>query len=479
METPMAAPPVTVDAMDLTGPDDPTPVAGPAREFTAMKVALYELLIRQLQDDGFQSEARGLSQQLHIEPNGKVDKDALVNVYEKSLKWSFGDEPPDAWVPVHCTPVPPLGLDEKFLDLDDLGSGGDVDMADGAAKKSTPNADALKKAPEIRQLYTLQHRAPCHAVGFSNDGRFSAAGYTDGSVRILDCARMRSVGTAGDGVAGKVRLTEEELLKPVTRVLQDHILGITCLAFHPMNPTLFSGSLDKTVKIFDLTRPPGHKKAFSVLQDVHPVRCICVHPCGDFLFAGTSHQVLRLYDLQTLNCFTTFHQDDHHSTGINDIRCTSDGHMFASASGDGCIQIWDATSQRKVNRIQKAHSGSAVTSVRWSRNLNYLLSAGTDGRCRLWDMRFAGKEIYTMGFGPRSCDFSTAIFAAGERYVANANSNIAAGDVSMFDAQKGSPVFMKLGMHSAPVHAIDASPVDRTVLTGCDDEKVRFFEVQC
>ena len=26
---------------------------------------------------------------------------------------------------------------------------------------------------------------------------------------------------------------------------QDHIQGVTCLAFHPTNPTLFSGSMDK------------------------------------------------------------------------------------------------------------------------------------------------------------------------------------------------------------------------------------------
>lgn len=26
---------------------------------------------------------------------------------------------------------------------------------------------------------------------------------------------------------------------------EDHIQGVTCTAFHPTNPTLFSGSLDK------------------------------------------------------------------------------------------------------------------------------------------------------------------------------------------------------------------------------------------
>merc|ERR1712056_9413 len=160
---------------------------------------------------------------------------------------------------------------------------------------------------------------------------------------------MRLCAGAEQGPLGRVRITEEELAKPIMRTLQDHVMGISCLAFHPMNPTLFSGSMDKAVKIFDLTRPPGHKKAFSVLQDVHAVRCICIHPCGDFLFVGTSHQAVRLYDLQTLNCFTTFDQSHHHASGINDIRCTSDGRVLASASTDGAIQLWDAVSHRMTN----------------------------------------------------------------------------------------------------------------------------------
>jgi len=266
-------------------------------------------------------------------------------------------------------------------------------------------------------------------------------------------------------------------MKPIVRTLQDHMLGVTCLAFHPMNPTLFSGSTDKAVKIFDLTRPPGHKKAFSVLQDVHPVRCLAIHPCGDFLLVGTSHQAVRLYDLQTLNCFTTFNQEHHHGGGINDVRCTSDGRVFASASSDGSIQIWDAVSQRVTNRIPKAHSGAAVTSLRWSRGLRYLLSSGADGRHRLYDMR-QGQELFCMGFGSRTCDFSSAVFTHTETYVASANSNIRASDVSLFDAETGSPVFMKLGMHVMPVRALESSPVDRTLITGCDDDKARYFSVE-
>ncbi|CAE8605767.1 unnamed protein product, partial [Polarella glacialis] len=124
-----------------------------------------------------------------------------------------------------------------------------------------------------------------------------------------------------------------------------------------------------------------------------------------------------------------------------------------------------------------AHSGCAVASVRWSRGLRYLLTSGHDGRTRLWDVRM-GKEVFCMGFGPRSCEFSSAVFITGERYIATTNSNVKLSDVSLFDAATGSPVFMKLGLHNMPVHALEASPVDRTIMTGCDDEKARFFNIE-
>lgn len=501
----MAAGPVSVPV--VISPPEPTPMKDgldapeelpkkkakveeatePLESLEPMKVTFYELLIRQLQDDGFVDEAQSLSQTLKIQPNTRVEKDALLEAYNKSLKWVFGDEPQGNWTPVECTPVPPLGAQENVLDFDILPAAATVrtdnsDVPVGPMPKPTspvapvqPDLGQVsRRPPDVKLLYSAPHKTYCRAVAFSTDGRFCATGSADGMIKVLDCQRMRHYAASADGPMGRSRLTEEDLNKPVTRILQDHVLGITCLAFHPMNPTLYSGSIDKAVKIFDLTRPPGHKKAFSILQDVHPVRCLSIHPCGDFLLVGTAHQAIRLYDLQTLNCFTTFHQDHHHGSGVNDIRCSSDGRMFASASGDGAIQIWDAVTQRVANRLVKAHSGSEVTSLRWSRNLKYLLSAGVDGRQRLWDVR-QGKEIFSMGFGPRSCDFNLAVFAAGERFVVSASSNIKSSDVSVFDAQTGKALHQKLSQHLQPVRALDASPVDKTIMTGCDDMQARYF----
>lgn len=85
---------------------------------------------------------------------------------------------------------------------------------------------------------------------------------------------------------------------------------------------------------------------------------------------------------------------------------------------------------------------------------------------------------FVWGFGSRTCEFSNAVFAVSEKYIVSSNSNTWLGDVSLFDVQTGSPVFMKLGMHLKAVHALDASPIDRTLITGCDDDKARYFSLE-
>lgn len=60
---------------------------------------------------------------------------------------------------------------------------------------------------------------------------------------------------------------------PVIRTLYDHVDEVTCLAFHPTEQILASGSRDYTLKLFDYSKPSA-KRAFKYIQVrySHPVQ---------------------------------------------------------------------------------------------------------------------------------------------------------------------------------------------------------------
>lgn len=49
-------------------------------------------------------------------------------------------------------------------------------------------------------------------------------------------------------------------------------------------------------------------------------------------------------------------------------RFSPDAKVYASGSRDGSIKIWDGVSNRCVNTFVKAHGGSEVCSVTFTRN---------------------------------------------------------------------------------------------------------------
>ena len=85
---------------------------------------------------------------------------------------------------------------------------------------------------------------------------------------------------------------------PVIRTLYDHLEEVTCLAFHPREQLLISGSKDYTVKVFDWSKSSA-KKAIKTIQEVEWVRCLGLHPTGDWL-VGKSH--FLKYSLIQVTC---------------------------------------------------------------------------------------------------------------------------------------------------------------------------------
>ncbi|KAL2913593.1 hypothetical protein HK105_206895 [Polyrhizophydium stewartii] len=299
---------------------------------------------------------------------------------------------------------------------------------------------------------------PAAPAAYSADGKLAATGSQDTTIKILDAHRIAT--QLGDSAEDR----------KVLRTLYDHQDAINDLAFHPNGFVLASGADDCQIKLFDMQKTHV-KRGFRYLSDAYPVRSIAFHPSGDFLLSGTDHHAVRIYDVHTLKCFTPQNQADHHRAGILKVAYAPTGGVFASASADGDIRLYDTVSGRCINTIAGAHGGRPVTSVAFSKNSKYLLSMGMDSVGRLWDMG-SGKTLVTYQGSLQSSEKTGFVFNHNEDFVFGADA--ANSCLVVWDSRSGT-LLRRFSGHGKPVLAIAASPTDNCLITGSEDTRARVW----
>nr|KAF6422048.1 cleavage stimulation factor subunit 1 [Rousettus aegyptiacus] len=322
---------------------------------------LYKLIISQLLYDGYISIANGLineikpqsvcapsEQLLHLIKLGMENDDTAV-------QYAIGRSD---------TVAPGTGIDLEF---------------DADVQTMSPEAS------EYETCYVTSHKGPCRVATYSRDGQLIATGSADASIKILDTERMLAKSAMPIEVMMNETAQQNMENHPVIRTLYDHVDEVTCLAFHPTEQILASGSRDYTLKLFDYSKPSA-KRAFKYIQEAEMLRSISFHPSGDFILVGTQHPTLRLYDINTFQCFVSCNPQDQHTDAICSVNYNPSANMYVTGSKDGCIKLWDGVSNRCITTFEKAHDGAEVCSAIFSKNSKYILSSGKDSVAKLWEI---------------------------------------------------------------------------------------------
>lgn len=78
-----------------------------------------------------------------------------------------------------------------------------------------------------------------------------------------------------------------------------------------------------------------------------------------------------------------------HSSSVEELQWSpSEKNVFASASADGTVKIWDARSKSKKPAVSVQVSNTDVNVLSWSRLTSHLLATGAeDGQWAVWDLR--------------------------------------------------------------------------------------------
>ncbi|KAK3699917.1 hypothetical protein QZH41_016575 [Actinostola sp. cb2023] len=131
------------------------------------------------------------------------------------------------------------------------------------------------------------------------------------------------------------------------RYFPGHTKRVTTLNMSPIEDAFLSGSLDKTLRIWDLRSPNCQG-----LMHVNGQPIAAFDPEGLIFAAGIDCEMIKLYDLRSFDKGHAFSKGNH-----IDVCFSPDSQYVISGSQDGRVHIWASDSGHKITTLEGNHPG--------------------------------------------------------------------------------------------------------------------------
>ena len=168
--------------------------------------------------------------------------------------------------------------------------------------------------------------------------------------------------------------------KPAAK-LEGHAENVTAVAFSPDGAKLFTGSADKTVRVW--TTADGKEQG--KLETPQPVAALTVVGDGSKVATGGGDNVIRVWNVADLSKPAAELLDKElsgHSQPVTSLATLpNDPTQIISGSTDGSVRQWNTGSQA----VRTMNHGGPVVSVAVSPDGQKIVSASTNKIAKLWN----------------------------------------------------------------------------------------------
>ena len=288
----------------------------------------------------------------------------------------------------------------------------------------------------------------------------------EGAVARLGIGHVNAVTFSPDGkylaVASSIGVT---LLDPfnLTVVYSFDTTGsMTSIAFSPDDLLLASGSIDNTIKLWDV-RSRTLVATLEGHSDV--VRSVAFSPDGSLLASGSEDKTVKLWDMRSRTLVATL---EGHSYDVNSVAFSPDGTLLASGSNDSTIKLWDVKSRTLVATLEGA--SSEVNSIAFSPD-GLLLASGSYRTVKLWDVR--SRTLVATLEGHSWYVRSVAFSPDGSLLASGSDDKT----VKLWDVRSRTLVATLEG-HSDMVNSVAFSPDSSLLASGSEDGTTKLWDVK-
>lgn len=285
------------------------------------------------------------------------------------------------------------------------------------------------------------------------------------------------------------------------RTLEGHSRFVSCVVFSPDGQTLFTGSWDTTIKVWEFATG---RLIRTLDGDGYYINSLAISPDGQTLFVGQEKNFIKVLDWQTGKKISTLRtrlqarftsiyalvvspdgqilfSSDYslkawdwqmakelynfyaHQSEICCLAISLDGQILVCSSQNNSITVWDLPTAKQIH-ILKGHS-KAVTSVALTGDKKTLVSGSWDGSIKVWDLE-TGKEIYTL-IGDQTQVNCVAISPDGQTFFSGGEENT----IKVWDLQTGQQMNALRGYQSLLIKSLAISPDGQNLVSSSSWEK--------
>ena len=166
---------------------------------------------------------------------------------------------------------------------------------------------------------------------------------------------------------------------------------VSALAFSHDGTRLASGSTDKTVRLWDTTKPD---EWMTLQKHTGWTNVLAFSPDGKMLASGSTDKTVQLWDTTTGDPLATL---TGHINGITALAFSPDSTTLASGSADGTIRFWHAETGTPLTDHIIGHT-QWMKAATFLQDSSTLASVAFNGEITFWDVKTSHKStVHTAG----------------------------------------------------------------------------------